>query len=61
MKKCCICGIVKKVSIKCSRCEQEVCLDCFYVDRGLCPDCMTLEYNEIYAEKIKAYEDEQII
>jgi len=62
MKKCIICGIPRKAVIKCSRCGGMVCLFCFYIDYGLCPDCMTLEYNEKYSEKIyrilKAYKDE---
>ncbi len=55
MGKCHICGGLKKILIPCSRCDKNICLNDFYIKDGLCADCMTLVYNEKYADKIEAY------
>jgi hypothetical protein len=55
MSKCNICGINKKITIRCSSCGQMCCLNDFYCKLGICADCVTLKYNEYYEEKIEAY------
>lgn len=58
MKKCHICGMIRKVTINCPMCNKDICLNDFYCSYGLCADCMTIYYQEKYKDKIEAYHDE---
>lgn len=56
IKKCAICGVPKKILIKCARCLRYVCIVDFYSQHGLCADCEIWYYNEKYKNKIMKYE-----
>ena len=57
MKKCLICGFLRRITIECERCKRQICLNDFHIQSGICVDCMTIFYAEKYREKIDDYID----
>ena len=55
MPLCKICGIVRKTTIVCNRCNADICLNDFWVREGLCSDCIVLVYNEKYLNDMTEY------
>jgi len=51
MKLCNICGIVKKKTFICKRCNAVVCLSCFDFTYWLCATCRELKHDEEYSTK----------
>lgn len=60
MTQCNICGIPSKIMINCSICKGITCIHCFYVKLGLCADCIILEYQNKYRNKIDNYAKEKL-
>lgn len=56
MNKCFNCGKKSKVLIKCGKCGIKHCMHCMDVKKGMCYNCLNIEYNERYKRKIENYE-----
>ena len=54
-KRCDNCGMIKNKIFRCEKCGAIVGLCCYNFVKNMCSNCVIIEYNEKYKNKIETY------